>query len=153
MEPALMNQMHVEEARPTISVEWTQRVGLVLLLATATVGCGLQDGLLPVTGEVTYHGKPLEYGTISFVSPHSRLASGEIKAGKIFGVTTKKQNDGLAPGFYQVTISATDRSEEYRVVLVPPNLIPDKYADYATSGLTATIERGKENVLSFALEE
>ena len=67
-------------------------------------------------------------------------------------MTTKKENDGLAPGKYQVAISAMDRSEKYRNTMVPPNLIPDKYADYTTSGQTATIESGKKNGLRFKLE-
>ena len=125
---------------------------IIALLAILCEGCGGSNSLIPVHGEVTYQGKPLEYGTINFVSPNSRLASGEIEEGKFVNVTTYQKNDGLAPGEYFVTISVLDRSEKYRNTMVPPSLIPRKYADFNTSGLTAIIERGKTNELRFELK-
>lgn len=126
---------------------------LLLFLAVALAGCGTGDGLMPITGEVNYQGKPLEYGTVTFVSPRTRQATAEIADGKIVNVTTKKSNDGLAPGEYRVTITALDRSEKYRDTMVPPSLIPRKYADYSTSELTATIRAGEANELRFDLEQ
>ena len=122
-------------------------------LVAVTVGCGSGDGLVPVSGEVTYQGKPLEYGTINFISPNSKLASGEIVDGKFLGVTTREEDDGLAPGEYQVTIDALDRSAKYRDTMVPPSLIPRRYADYTTSDLKATNEPDKKNELQFELDE
>lgn len=123
------------------------------LLAALLVAGGCSDGGLPqVTGTVTYQDKPLEYGTIDFVSTHSRRASGQISEGKILSVTTYKPNDGLAEGHYQIAIHARDRSEEHRDKMVPPSLIPERYSDVGTSRLTATIEAGKENNLRFDLD-
>ncbi|MDC0934950.1 hypothetical protein OAS39_01595 [Pirellulales bacterium] len=123
------------------------------LLAALLVAGGCSESSLPqVTGTVTYQNKPLEYGTIDFVSTHSRRASGQIAEGKILNVTTYEPNDGLAEGDYQVAVHARDRSEEHRDKMVPPSLIPERYSDIATSDLEATIVAGKDNVLSFDLD-
>jgi hypothetical protein len=123
------------------------------VLAALLVAGGCSDGGLPqVTGTVTYQDKALEYGTIDFVSTHSRRASGQIAAGKILNVTTYEPNDGLAEGGYQVAIHARDRSEQHRDKMVPPSLIPERYSDIETSGLKATIEAGKDNDLRFDLD-
>ncbi len=128
------------------------RTTFLAMIAISTMGCGPGDGLVPVTGEVTYQGEPLESGRVTFISPHSRQANGDIENGKIVNITTKKTNDGLAPGEYQVTITALDRSEKYRDTMVPPSLIPRKYADYQSSGLNATIQPGEPNEVRFELE-
>ena len=106
---------------------------------------------LTVTGHVTYQGKPLEQGSIAFVSPHSRQVTGEIKNGDILNVTTLHENDGIAAGEYSVAITSYDRSEKYKNTMVPPSLIPIRYADVSTSGLKANIRPNESNVLQFDL--
>lgn len=116
-------------------------------------GCGKTNrNLAPVSGEVFYKGKPLAYGTITFVSAKNRSGSGEIKDGKIVNVMTFEKNDGVPVGRIQIAISALDRSEKYRNKMVPPSLIPRKYDDYSKSGLTAKIVAGQNNELRFDLK-
>lgn len=122
---------------------------LILLLVLCVSGCGEQSSLAPVTGSVTYQGKPLASGTLTFVKPGSRQAMGEIENGIITSVSTKGSNDGLAPGEYQVAINAFDLSKN---LSPPPSVIPKHYGDYSKSGLTATIELGTTNKLDFELE-
>lgn len=123
-----------------------------LLLLFVCAGCGSGNDLYPVTGQVTFKGKPLEHGSISFVAPKSRQVTGEIEDGDIVNVTTLSANDGIAVGDYGVAIISRDRSEKYKDSMTPPSVIPTRYADIATSGLKATIEPKDENFLQFDLE-
>jgi hypothetical protein len=123
---------------------------MVFLLSLA--GCGFSDGLYSVTGQVTYKGEPLEHGSIVFVSPKSRQITGDIERGEIVRVSTISEDDGIAEGEYMVGITARDRSEKYKNSMAPPSIIPIRYADASTSGLKATIQPNKKNVLRYELE-
>jgi hypothetical protein len=123
----------------------------VLWLSCIVAGCDSNKNLVTVTGNVTYQGKPLEQGSIVFISPHSRQVTGEIKSGNILSVTTLHDNDGIAAGEYSVAITSRDQSEKYNNSMAPPSLIPVRYADVSTSGLKANIQPNKNNVLQFDL--
>ncbi|EAQ82212.1 hypothetical protein [Blastopirellula marina] len=69
----------------------TAMLGVVLMV----VGCQVQSGPVtyPVSGMVTYQGKPLEKGRISFIPDTKEIGSGptcacEIIAGKFDGKST-----------------------------------------------------------------
>jgi hypothetical protein len=115
------------------------------------VGCNSNKNLITVTGHVTYQGKPLEQGSIVFISPRSRQVTGEIKNGNIVNVSTLHENDGIAAGEYSVAITSRDRSEKYKNSMAPPSLIPVHYADVSTSGLKASIQPNDERALQFDL--
>jgi hypothetical protein len=123
---------------------------VVFLLSLA--GCSASDGLYPVTGQVTYQGKPLEHGSIVFVSPKSRQITGDIERGEIVRVSTTNADDGIAAGEYMVGITSRDQSEKYKNSMAPPSIIPIRYADASTSGLKATIQPNTKNVLRYELE-
>lgn len=77
--------------------------------AIAIFGCA-DDGLgkrYPVSGTVTYQGKPVEKATISFVNADAAVhsASGTVENGS-FTLTTLTEGDGAFPGKYTVTIDA-----------------------------------------------
>jgi hypothetical protein len=125
-------------------------VGGILALS----GCmGSKGDFVPVEGTVTWKKQPLDHGVITFVSPGSRAATGDIENGVIKNVTTLKSGDGLHPGEYRVTIVSLDQSDKHKNDMAPPSLIPRKYADIATSELSAVIEQGSSNKkLTFNLE-
>jgi hypothetical protein len=123
---------------------------MVFLLSLA--GCSASDGLYSVTGQVTYKGKPLEHGSIVFVSPKARQITGDIERGEIVRVSTIKEDDGIAAGEYMVGITSRDQSEKYKDSMTSPSIIPIRYADASTSGLKATIEPNNKNVLRYELE-
>ena len=87
--------------------------GRPVLAAGLLVASGCSDDGLgkryPVSGTVTYNGKPLEKGQINFLptAPDGRSASGDIQAGE-YSLTTQTPGDGALPGKYRVTIIATD---------------------------------------------
>ena len=83
-------------------------VALSTLGLLIVAGCWSDDGLAqryPVSGTVSYKGKPLEKGTITFVpeSPDGRGASGDIENGA-FKLTTNTPGDGAFAGKYTVTV-------------------------------------------------
>ena len=93
--------------------------GVFAVLAASVIlvitSCGgTDDGLgrrFPVSGKVTYNGKPLEKGAISFVpdDPKGVGASGAIENGS-YALSTGGNNDGARAGKYKVTITAKEDS-------------------------------------------
>ena len=75
--------------------------------------CGTDDGLgkrYPVSGTVTYNGKPLEKGEISFVTEDLTKnfgATGIITNGS-YTLSTGGNDDGAQAGKYKVTITAKE---------------------------------------------
>ena len=133
------------------------------ICAAAFSGCS-GSGLATVTGTVTVDGKPLEQGTIIFETPGARQATGRIEAGKIVSVGTNTENDGVPVGAHKVAIQAVEASTASAATSTPgdasakslssmssKSLLPARYGDPNTSGLTAEIKAG-ENEVTFALE-
>jgi hypothetical protein len=74
----------------------------------AIAGCGDSSGLArryAVSGTVTYNGKPVEKGTISFApaDANGRAAGGTITDGQ-YSLTTQDPGDGALPGKYRVAV-------------------------------------------------
>ncbi|WP_116344459.1 hypothetical protein [Blastopirellula marina] len=57
----------------------------IAAVCVAVIGCGRSDGMVTVTGTVTYNGVPVENGSISFtpVDGKSAAGGGTIEEGKI----------------------------------------------------------------------
>lgn len=132
----------------------------VLLLLPACVGCSGNSDELPtgqVYGKVTYEGKPLPAGSVSFIPDGpGKAAAGEIQADGTFVLTTYSEGDGATIGNHKVMIiSERDTSElpaESAAANQDLSLIPEKYGmSPKTSGLTAEVKAGK-NEINFDLE-
>jgi hypothetical protein len=124
------------------------------------LGCGEDDGIgqrYSVSGKVTYKGEPLKGGNVAFLPDgeggSGRAASGVIKDGYYSMTTsTSTPGDGVLPGKYKVGINAnyTDMSEAAKQPggiyqgnrLAGPRIkvIPEKYTNPATSGLTFEVK-------------
>ena len=152
-----------------------------LFLAAVTgmmaVGCGSQDRtgsdpVYPVNGVITLGGRPLVQADVTFYNAEkNRSAFGRTNDKGEFKLTTFSLNDGAVEGQHVVTVvkieaapetapAAATESEAY----VPPALgestepkppkseVPDKYADKATSGLTATVKAEGLNEIKLDLQ-
>jgi hypothetical protein len=133
---------------------------LALVLIPA---CNSGPEMAGVTGTVTYHGKPLEKGNISFVATDGKRpnATAVIQPDGSYKLTTLESGDGVQLGDYKVTVTGTAKSEilDY----IPKGKakadadakakagIPAKYQDPETSGLTATVKSGR-NSFPFNIE-
>jgi hypothetical protein len=126
--------------------------GAVLALA----GCG-SDRLKTavVRGTVTYRGKPVPNGTISFIPASGPSAAGEIQPDGSYTLTTYRKGDGAVLGRHTVVIVAmqdmSNRLPEQRNPLPPP-IVPEQYTHQATSDLRAEV-KDEENTINFSLRE
>jgi hypothetical protein len=128
-----------------------------ITLALAAGGCGGSGpGMAPVSGVVTYQGKPVPKGTITFVplAKEGRNAIGELDSQGHYTLQTEEPGDGALLGDYQVTIAAReDPILDYipKKPVKPKLLVPEKYGKPDTSGLKATVKSGN-NDIPFDLE-
>jgi hypothetical protein len=120
-----------------------------VLLSTAVAGCGAGRG--EVTGIVTLDGKPLPFGTIQFLGPDGIPCAGAIGPDGSFSVQ-------VPVGEARVLIVCLDEAQVRQVgsqlaaargraappppVSGPFSLIPQRYGDWTTSGLTISVTRG-----------
>ena len=117
-------------------------IALVLgLIALPLVGCG-GPKLVPVSGRVTIDGKPLTEGYIFVMPSDERAAGSPIDSQGRFALTTYDDKDGCKPGTHPVTITAKQHLSPTRV----RHLIPPKYEQPDTSGMTVTIEGPTDNL-------
>lgn len=130
---------------------------VVLAVAAMFVcGCGAASSeTAPVRGKVTYKGKPVPNGTITFVPAVGPAATGELQQDGSYELTTYRDGDGAVPGKHKVIVVAmrdmANLLPEQRSPLPAP-IVPEKYTSLATSDLEAQVEM-KENTVDFDLEE
>jgi hypothetical protein len=144
------------------------RPAVFALLCVLAAGCGRGDRaeLAAVSGTVNYAGSPLPSGTIIFETAGARPAVGKIEAGRIVEVTTYEPGDGVPVGRHKVSIqsvsdaravgggaSPADSNADPATYMATASLIPQKYGNPETSGLTAEVNAGETNELSFDLEK
>jgi hypothetical protein len=127
-----------------------------LALAAFTSGCsGNQFPTAVVRGTVSIAGKPLRTGTVMFV-PNGNVpsASGEIDSAGRYTLTTYSPGDGAVIGPHRVMIVAVEPvgrglpEDPYNGL---KQLTPPKYGNEKTSGLTAEVKAGT-NEINFDLD-
>lgn len=110
------------------------------LLATA---CGRRITLVPAEGRVTLDGKPIDCGGIMVQPRSGPAAQARIESDGTFRLGTFEPGDGAIPGPATVRVicrkevSRPDAEQAYG-----PSLIPEKYSQFETSGITVEIEAG-----------
>jgi hypothetical protein len=106
----------------------------LLLLA----GCGGEGGdATVVRGTITYEGKPATHGAINIAQPGQRPFGGAINSDGTFEFEAP-------PGEYEVRIDVPPlipegAKEGDPLPKLEPRLIPEKYADFKSSGLTLSV--------------
>lgn len=141
---------------------------MLVAAAFALFGCGEKTGTIPISGKVTYQGKPVANARVMF-TPKSggRPADGNTNADGGYRLGTFMAGDGALPGEYSVAISHSDVD-----VTKPPSTeitdgaayepikeetakskIPAKYQSPTQSGLKAVVEASGPKVFDFALTD
>jgi len=135
--------------------------GLVFVFA----GCDGGPKVYPVTGLVTYEGKPVEGASVTFVSNASVATFATTDASGKFSMATRGA-PGLPAGEYQVGISKVESGNVPKMAAedmmkmqkagpsaIPKPLLPPKYSSVQSSGLTATVTTDKsKNNFTFDLQ-
>jgi len=147
---------------------------LVGMSAVVILGCGDTTGLpkrYPVSGTVTYQGKPVEKGSINFIATAAdgRSAAGEIQNGE-YSLTTAEPGDGAIPGKYKVTVVAVDIDTTQLKAIAKggqfhhdkafakanrtaKKLVPSKYQVPEMSDLTAEVKAQTNSGVNFELKD
>jgi hypothetical protein len=118
-------------------------------------GCGpSRPATVPVSGRVTWQGKPVVTGRITFYPVTGRPATSPIAPDGTYRLTTFRPDDGAILGKHCVTISASQTAhvkvpksmaEEARTGMFGQEapkiewLVPEKYSQPGTSPLTAEV--------------
>ena len=136
-----------------------------ILCLAALAGCGSDgDPVAPVRGKVTVGGAPVTTGVVMFWPDDGRApATGQIQPDGTYELETQQQGKGAVIGSHVVTIKAVEIEggapksfEEERSLLggagAPKTtwLVPPRYQDQTTSGLTAQVTE-QENTINFDL--
>ena len=134
------------------------------LLVTAA-GCGpRRPETAPVSGRVTYQGKPVTAGRIVFQSEKGHMAVGTIVPDGSYRLTTFAPGDGAMLGHYRVTVEAvratggslpTSLADEARARAAAQKprvelLVPESYSELESTPLTAEVKPGP-NTIDFNL--
>ncbi len=144
------------------------------IAAMLVVGCGQRGPAgpkkLPVSGSITFNGKPVDGATVTFVSADQKTAA----VGRTDASGRYELVGGALPGTYKVKVEkfeqaapppsgggpvdiAEDKSYKPPPEGAPPeappkSLLPPKYADPNQSGLTATVDEKGKNRFDFDLK-
>ena len=137
-------------------MRWT----LLLLLLVA--GCQQQGRETSyVEGIVTVNGTPLSNGTVTFLPESGRSATGYIQENGRYVLGTYDEDDGAVIGMHKVAITASLSTTKQRPNFdvdrpqdsAKQSLIPLRYADPDSSGLTFPVEAGANNQANFDLQK
>src|SRR5262249_5331682 len=103
--------------------------------------------------KVTYNGKPVPNGTITFIPASGQAATGEIGPDGSYELKTFRRGDGAVAGEHKVVIVALEDTSgklpEQRGG-TPAARIPDKYTSVATTDLKAEV-KAEPNTIDFTL--
>jgi hypothetical protein len=125
--------------------------GLILSLV---IGCGRSGPeVVPVKGTITYGGGAWpKAGTLQFVAdpaePNQTIhpAAGHFDTDGRLTVSTLREGDGLVPGRYAIGVSCHERPPSKTELEFPPNYVPARFRNPATSGLKVAVTSGQKVV-------
>ena len=132
----------------------------VFSLFLSACGGGASDApdLAAVSGTVTLDGQPLADANVTFISENGPVSTAKTDAQGNYSLGTKGQNDGATVGNHKITVTKVSQIPEsndptgLQAAEDAGQVIPAKYADMNSSGLTATVEAGQDNVVPIELK-
>ena len=114
-------------------------LSLVVLLPGG--GCGSKNEghyvaqTVPVKGTITYKGKALTQGQITFEPENGREAHGTIQPDGTFVMTTFKEGDGAIAGTHRIAVRGTGKGGK--------DILPVKYRNASSSKVEIEVDGGK----------
>ena len=98
---------------------------LTALGACLSAGCGKTDARCEASGAITFNGKPLDSGTIVFVSSDGKSQASALIAGGAYQIPKAQ---GVPPGKYRISISSPDG----KTPDADPNALPGPSGNFAS---------------------
>jgi hypothetical protein len=135
------------------------------MLILVVSGCGSATRCYPTSGTVMVQQQPAA-GAVVILHPRNaneQLAKlrpyGTVDSSGKFTLNCMEPGDGAPPGEYAVTITwevadpalAKPDSDDPEATVTVPDRLGGKYKDPKTSGLTATIKAGTNEIPAFSL--
>jgi hypothetical protein len=134
-------------------------IALAGILCFMALGCSGHGStpVYPVRGQVLLNGKPLADAIVSF---HAQLGaaldlfpSAHTDADGRFALTSHKNGDGAPPGTYSISVVCfrsrpLRKGQDGRA----SNVVPQRYADPPSSGLSATVQPGDNELPAIKLK-
>ncbi len=107
----------------------------------------------PVSGLITLNGEPVAGASVVFAprKKNGSAAAGTTDAAGMFKMTTFQAGDGVIPGGYSVAISKIVTIDEDAKTRQERHLLPPKYAEPSTSGLTVEVAAEGRNMFDIEL--
>jgi hypothetical protein len=125
--------------------------GCIAAIVVPAYGCG-RGGLHPVSGHVHFaDGAPLTTGRVIVDYGDSTQAWGRIQRDGTFTIGTFRENDGMKPGVWKLSIREAERVGGGDPPPPPVPLIHERYASPETSGLA--FEVPKQTVWEIVVEK
>jgi len=151
-------QTQHDKRKPSRDLELQTRiastvVGAVLLLAVILGGCSRQAPTIdvhPVTGQVTYNGKPAAGAHVTFHPKVQQIAhpvpSAKADPQGNFSLTTYRAEDGAPIGEYSVTVELRPVITKDGEIELGPNVLPPQYSSPKTTKVVARVAEGVNSV-------
>jgi hypothetical protein len=112
----------------------------------AASGCGKPSNLAPLSGTVSYKGKPLEFGSVMLMPAQGGLASrADIEANGSFTLQTVDGQEGATIGLNRIRVACVPaqkpgaNSSPGGEVSLGKSLIPQHYNNFSSSGLSVEV--------------
>ena len=124
---------------------------IIAIIFSCSTGCGSGSDLTEASGIVSYQGRPVPSGNITFYPKHGRPASGNIESDGTFVLSSYRSGDGLPIGKYKVCVTAYKATKTLvnydEVVRHRPAeyLVPKKYSSVSSSPLEIEVTKGGDN--------
>ncbi len=125
-------------------------MALVLLIPLFGCGGGSSLDLAPVTGKVTYNGKPVDHGMVSFMptgETRGPQAAGSIQPDGTFTIKTAGK-EGAVVGSHKVIVQCRRivTPEEAKNLVIGELLIPKQYAQFGATPLKIDVKPGNNEL-------
>lgn len=129
---------------------------LALLAVFIFLGCG-SDGpvLAPASGSVLFEGEPLSSGSVMFQPKEGRHSRANIQPDGTFVMSTVNEGDGATVGQHMVRVTSSQKPivDAQGEELVGRSLIPKKYSNFRTSGITVDVPPEGTDSISIELKK
>jgi hypothetical protein len=161
----------------TDTVRRLTAAGIACVATVLLVGCGKRvddewtrqrPQVYPATGVVFYENKPVTGATVMYESTDGGtkpggglVAIGHTNSAGMFRMKTYKEYEGVVAGSHRLSVTKMEYTPAPRPAGVDPNIdippiatsvLPEKYKDFAKSGLTASVAPKGPNQIRLDLE-